>query len=79
MSTSPTPSEREKQDAEARAKEAVEQASLPYKWTQAIGDLDITVPVEAKFKGRDIDFVMTKEKLKVGIKGQTPIIDVCRI
>ncbi|MCJ1373386.1 hypothetical protein MMC20_004614 [Loxospora ochrophaea] len=75
MSTSPTPSEREKQDAEARAKEAVEQASLPYKWTQAIGDLDITVPVEAKFKGRDIDFVMTKEKLKVGIKGQTPIID----
>ena len=76
MSTSPTPEEREKKDAELKVKEAAEQAQLPYKWTQTIQDVDITVPVPAHVKGRDLDVVMTKTKLKVGVKGQTPIIDV---
>ncbi|MCJ1366519.1 hypothetical protein MMC16_005648 [Acarospora aff. strigata] len=75
MSTSPTPEEREKKDAELKVKEAAEQAQLPYKWTQTIQDVDITVPVPAHVKGRDLDVVMTKTKLKVGVKGQTPIID----
>ncbi|KAL9122329.1 MAG: hypothetical protein Q9187_001121 [Circinaria calcarea] len=75
MSTSPTPEEREKKDAEAKAKEAEEQAKLPYKWTQTIGDLDITVPVPSNLKGKDINVVISKTKLKVGIKGQDPIID----
>ena len=76
MSTSPTPEEREKKDAEAKAKEQQEQAKLPYKWTQNIGDLDITVPVPGNLKGRDLEVSMTRKKLKVGIKGQPPIIDV---
>ncbi|MCJ1258994.1 hypothetical protein MMC24_006828 [Lignoscripta atroalba] len=75
MSTSPSPEEREKKDAEAKAKEAEEQAKLPYKWTQTIGDVDITVPVPGNLKGRDLDVVITKTKLKVGVKGQPPIID----
>lgn len=76
MSTSPTPEERAKKDAELKAKEAAEQAQLPYKWTQTIQDVDITVPVPANIKGKDLDVVMTKEKLKIGIKEQPPIIDV---
>ena len=76
MSTSPTPEERTKKDAELKAKEAAEQAQLPYKWTQTIQDVDITVPVPANTKGKDLDVVMTKDRLKVGIKGQPPIIDV---
>lgn len=76
MSTSPTPEEREKKDAEAKAKEEEEQAALPYKWTQTIGDLDITVPVPGHLKGRDFHVVIAKMKLTVGIKGQEPIIDV---
>jgi CS domain len=76
MPDSPPPEERERLDAEARAKEAEEQAKLPYKWTQSIGDVDITVPVPGNIKGRDLDVVMTKTKLKAGLKGQTPIIDV---
>ncbi|MCJ1471929.1 hypothetical protein MMC13_000570 [Lambiella insularis] len=75
MSTSPTPEEREKKDAEAKAKEDEEQSQLPYKWTQTIGDLDITVPVPGNLKGRDFDVVISKTKLKVGVKGQDPIID----
>lgn len=76
MSTSPTPEEREKKDKEARAKEAEEQAKLPYKWTQTIQDVDITISVPSNLKGRDIVVDMKKTSLKVGVKGQEPIIDV---
>lgn len=75
-STSPSPEERKKLDAEAKAKEEAEQATLPYKWIQTIGDLDITVPVAANLKGRDLVVTLSKTKLKVGVKGQDPIIDV---
>ena len=76
MSTSPTPEEREKKDAEAKAREEEEQSKLPYKWTQTIGDLDITVPVPGNLKGKDFTVVLLKTKLKVGVKGQEPILDV---
>lgn len=76
MPSSPTPSERERSDAEARAREKEDQAKLPYKWTQTIKDLDIVVPVAGNLRGKDIEVVMTKTKLKVAVKGQTPAIDV---
>ncbi|KAL8832639.1 MAG: hypothetical protein Q9170_004799 [Blastenia crenularia] len=75
MPGSPTPSERERTDAEARAREKEEQAKLPYKWTQTIKDLDIVVPVAGNLRGKDIEVVMTKTKLKIAVKGQTPAID----
>lgn len=76
MSSSPTPSEREKADAELKAKEAAEQASLPYKWVQTIKDVDVTIPVPGNIKGKDLDVKITKTALKVGIKGQDPVINV---
>lgn len=76
MPSSPTPSERGRSDAEARAREKEEQAKLPYKWTQTIQDLDIAVPVAGNLKGRDIEVILTKTRLKIAIKGQTPAIDV---
>lgn len=79
MPSSPTPSERERADAELRDKEAAEQATLPYKWTQTIGDVDISVPVAGTLRGRDIDVVLTKTRVKVAVKGQEPIIDVCHV
>ncbi|KAF6226984.1 hypothetical protein HO133_008425 [Letharia lupina] len=75
MSSSPTPSEREKKDKEDRAREAEEQAKLPYKWTQTIQDLDITISVASNLRGKDIVVDMTKTKLKVGVKGQEAFID----
>jgi len=74
---SPTPSEREKLDKEAKAKEEAEQAALPYKWTQTIQDLDISVTIPANLKGRDLDVKIERNKLRAGIKGQTPIVEVC--
>ena len=76
MSSSPTPSERERKDAEARAREKEEQAKLPYKWTQTIKDLDVAVPVAGNLRGKDIEVVMTKTKLKIAVKGQDAAIDV---
>ncbi|KAH7381717.1 HSP20-like chaperone [Pyrenochaeta sp. MPI-SDFR-AT-0127] len=75
MSSSPPPEEREKADAEAKAKEQAEQAALPYKWDQTIKDLDITITIEAKYKGKDLDVKISRNALRVGIKGQEPFID----
>lgn len=76
MPSSPTPSERERTDAEIRAREKEEQAKLPYKWTQSIKDVDVAVPVPGNLRGKDIEVVMTKTRLKVAVKGQPPVIDV---
>jgi len=75
MPDSPPPEERARLDKEAKAKEDAEQAALPYKWTQTIKDVDITVAIAGNLKGRDLDVKLTKTKLKVAIKGQDPIID----
>ncbi|ORY05296.1 nuclear movement protein-like protein nudC [Clohesyomyces aquaticus] len=72
---SPTPEEQKRADAELKAKEAEEQAKLPYKWTQTIKDLDVTVAIDGKYKGRDLDVKLTRTALRVAIKGQEPIID----
>ncbi|TAQ91136.1 hypothetical protein B7494_g479 [Chlorociboria aeruginascens] len=63
------------EEAAARAKEAEEQAALPYKWTQTIGDVDITVEVPGNLKGRDLVVEIKKKKLVLGIKGQDPIVN----
>ena len=76
MSASPPPEEREKVDAEAYAKEQAEQAALPYKWDQTIKDLDITITIDAKYKGKDLDVKISRNAVKVAIKGQEPFINV---
>jgi hypothetical protein len=67
---------REQEEKERKAKEDAEQATLPYKWTQTISDADVTVPVPSNVKGRDLDILITKTKIRVGLKGQAPIMDV---
>ncbi|KAF2212336.1 hypothetical protein CERZMDRAFT_41346 [Cercospora zeae-maydis SCOH1-5] len=72
---SPTPSEREKLDKDAKARQDEEQSKLPYKWTQTIQDLDLTAPIPANIKGKDLDVKITKTTIKAGIRGQEPIIE----
>ncbi|KAI9376673.1 HSP20-like chaperone [Aspergillus egyptiacus] len=74
----PTPSEiaaREREEKERKAAEEAEQAKLPYNWTQTIRDVDVTIPVPGTIKGRDLDVILTKTKIKVAIKGQEPFIE----
>lgn len=69
--------QRELEEKERKAREDAEQAQLPYKWTQTIRDVDVSAPIPANIKGRDMDVVLTKTKIKVAIKGQEPIVEVC--
>jgi len=72
---SPSQEEREKLDAAAKAKELEEQSKLPYKWTQTIGELDLTAVIPANIKGKDLDVKITRNGIKAAIKGQEPIIE----
>ncbi|KAG5647934.1 hypothetical protein DXG03_006968 [Asterophora parasitica] len=67
--------EREVRDREDRAREQAEQAALPYKWTQELGEVDISVPVPQGTRARDLVIVLQKKKLSVGLKGQDKILD----
>ena len=49
---------------------------MPYKWTQSIGDLDITTEIPGNLKAKDLIVDIKKTKLVVGIKGQEPILSV---
>ncbi|KAJ4414329.1 hypothetical protein N0V82_007999 [Gnomoniopsis sp. IMI 355080] len=70
--TEPTAAE----TAAALAKEKEEQAALPYKWNQTIGDVDITITgLPGNYKGKDLVVDIKKQKLAAGIKGQDPIIN----
>ncbi|PHH61442.1 hypothetical protein CDD81_350 [Ophiocordyceps australis] len=69
-SNEPTPA----QEAAARAKENEEQATLPYKWVQTIGDVDISFTVPGNLKSRDLVIDFKKQTICAGIKGQDPII-----
>lgn len=51
-----------------------------YSWSKADGEDDsgeiiVHVPIESKVKGKDLDIVITQKKLKVGVKGEEPVID----
>mmetsp|Transcript_1440 Transcript_1440/g.4165 ORF Transcript_1440/g.4165 Transcript_1440/m.4165 type:complete len:312 (+) Transcript_1440:81-1016(+) len=46
-----------------------------YQWTQTLQECTITVPVPAGTKGRMCDVSISKKKLKVGLKGQPPVLE----
>ncbi|VDB99639.1 unnamed protein product [Peniophora sp. CBMAI 1063] len=75
-----TPEEREAKDKADRAREAEEQAALPYTWKQELGEVDIVVPVPQGTRGRDLSVVIQKKKLSVGLKGKEPIMsgELCK-
>jgi len=70
-----SPEERELRDKQDRAREFAEQAALPYRWTQELGEVDIVVPVPKGTRGKDLVVVIQKKKLSVGLKGQDKILD----
>lgn len=67
---------REEAEKQRKATEAAEQAQLPYSWTQSIGDVDVSVPVDGKLRGRDMDVYLGREGIRVGVKGESPILEV---
>ena len=53
-------------------------ANLPsYSWTQTLADVEVRIPLggTTKYKGKDVTVVIGKKSLKVGVKGQPPILE----
>ncbi|XP_049866172.1 nuclear migration protein nudC isoform X1 [Pectinophora gossypiella] len=46
-----------------------------YRWTQTLEEVELRVPLRQVLRPRDLNVVISKRHLKVGIKGQPPIID----
>lgn len=46
-----------------------------YRWTQTLSEVELKVPLDMTVRPRDIIVKITKKRLLVGLKGQTPIID----
>lgn len=46
-----------------------------YVWTQTLGDLNVVLPVPIGTKTKMLSVDITNKRLKVGMKGQPPIID----
>ena len=68
------------EDEKNKRREEEEQAKLPYKWRQTLQDVDAvfhTIPKGTR--GKELDIVIGKRHLKVGIKGQPPVVDVHNI
>jgi hypothetical protein len=53
----------------------VHKPELPYTWKQELGELDIIVPVPKGTRGRDLNVVIGKNRLSVGLKGNPNILE----
>ena len=45
-----------------------------YSWTQTLGEVVLSVPVPPGTKGRACDVAITRDRLRVGLKGQPPVL-----
>lgn len=46
-----------------------------YSWTQTLSEVVVSVPVPAGTKGRGCDVAISRDKLRVGLKGQPAVLD----
>ncbi|KDN42981.1 putative nudC protein [Tilletiaria anomala UBC 951] len=67
--------QRDAYDKKQAAREAAEQAALPYKWSQTLESVQLSVQVPEGTKGKELNVVIKKNGLKFGLKGKDAIID----
>ncbi|KAK6532750.1 hypothetical protein TWF281_006927 [Arthrobotrys megalospora] len=76
MSTSTAPPDPTPEELKAaKEKEEAEQATLPYKWTQTLEEVDVTVAVPPGTRGRDLIVDIKLNSLKVAFKGKEPLFE----
>mmetsp|Transcript_11952 Transcript_11952/g.17842 ORF Transcript_11952/g.17842 Transcript_11952/m.17842 type:complete len:306 (-) Transcript_11952:26-943(-) len=68
------PSKKENEDSDPKM-EGNGGKTDKYVWTQTLSELTLTVPLPANTKSKEINCVISRQHLKVGLKGQAPIID----
>ena len=47
----------------------------PYHFGQSLNSVDIFVPLQSGIRSRDVDVCISSSSLRVGLKGQNPVID----
>lgn len=47
-----------------------------YSWGQTLSEVTVNVPVPAGTRAKMMDVTISKTKLRIGVKGQTPLVDV---
>lgn len=47
-----------------------------YSWSQTLQEVSVSVPVGRGLKAKQLDVAIGKQHLRVGVKGQPPILDV---
>ena len=54
--------------------------ALPYTWKQQLADVDIEVPIPKGTRAKQLNVVLQKKKLSVGLKGEEPIMsgELCK-
>ncbi|CDR98798.1 probable nudC protein [Sporisorium scitamineum] len=70
-----SPEQQKQRDQAERAREAAEQAALPYTWKQQLDIVEISVPVPQGTKARDLTIELKKRKIKVALKGKDAILE----
>nr|CAG4641073.1 EOG090X0AH4 [Eulimnadia texana] len=45
-----------------------------YRWTQTLSEVEVRVPLSIAVKSRDLDIEIQKRRLRIGVRGQQPII-----
>lgn len=60
-----SPAEQQAHDAKERQREADEQASLPYKWTQDLDHVAVTYEIEGGTRAKNLDVSIKRSSLKV--------------
>jgi hypothetical protein len=53
----------------------IDSIALPYTWRQELGEVSVIVPVPKGTRAKNLDIDLQKKKLRVGLKGQDPILD----
>lgn len=61
-----TNDEQEVHDKQEKEREEREQAALPYRWTQDLATVTVNVDLTKGTRGKDLNVVIEKRKLKVG-------------
>lgn len=63
-----TKEEQDAHDKQERQREEREQAALPYRWNQDLATVTINVDLPKGTRGKDLNVVIEKRKLKVSVQ-----------
>lgn len=64
-----SPEEQRVHDGEQHAREQAEQAALPYRWTQTLEHVEVSVPVPEGTRAKQVQVDLKRTRLRVAVQG----------